>query len=387
MDIEVVIGANYGDEGKGLTTEFCCRRHANPIVVLSNGGCQRGHTVSNVEKGIQHVFHHFGSGTLFGVPSVYSKTFLLNPIKYNEEKKELESKGIKPIAFRAPSCVLQLPSDMFTNQMIEKARGLGKHGSCGWGIWETKVRNRDYFQLTFEQFASFDFKKKKSICLDCLEWQIENRLRGVDKSVFYEELHYIRDANFIMHFIKDFEEMADNVTILDNDNLLETNLDACGFDVEVMIVENAQGLLLDKKYAPKDENGRTDIHSTPSKCGLEGALEALGEDVPLDDVSTFYVSRTYLTRHGNGPFPEEDTSINFTDKTNVYNEYQGNIRFGSFSIDAIDKLLNRINIDGSSSRINVVLTHCNEIDGQFIKKCMKCPVYCSFDNNSKNFYG
>ena len=137
MTVEAVIGANYGDEGKGLFTEYLCRSRPSPIVVLSNGGSQRGHTVNNVEKGIRHVFHHFGSGTLLGVPSVYSKTFLLNPIKYIEEKRELEKVGIKPIAFRAPSCLLQMPSDMFTNQTLEKARGQSKHGSCGWGIWET----------------------------------------------------------------------------------------------------------------------------------------------------------------------------------------------------------------------------------------------------------
>ena len=79
MTIEAVIGANYGDEGKGLFTEYLCRNRPSPIVVLSNGGSQRGHTVSNHETSIRHVFHHFGSGTLLGVPSVYSKTFLLNP--------------------------------------------------------------------------------------------------------------------------------------------------------------------------------------------------------------------------------------------------------------------------------------------------------------------
>lgn len=45
MKIETVIGANYGDEGKGQTTYEICRKYGRPIVVLTNGGCQRGHTV------------------------------------------------------------------------------------------------------------------------------------------------------------------------------------------------------------------------------------------------------------------------------------------------------------------------------------------------------
>ena len=67
MTIEAVIGANYGDEGKGLFTEYLCRSRPSPIVVLSNGGSQSDHTVNNPEIGIRHVLHHFGSGTLLGI--------------------------------------------------------------------------------------------------------------------------------------------------------------------------------------------------------------------------------------------------------------------------------------------------------------------------------
>ena len=39
MNIDVVIGANYGDEGKGLATDFLCSTKCKPAVVLTNGGC------------------------------------------------------------------------------------------------------------------------------------------------------------------------------------------------------------------------------------------------------------------------------------------------------------------------------------------------------------
>lgn len=362
MKINVVIGANYGDEGKGLFTEYLCRSRPSPIVVLSNGGSQRGHTVNNVEKGIRHVFHHFGSGTLLGVPSVYSKTFLLNPIKYIEEKRELEKVGIKPIVFRAPSCLLQMPSDMFINQMLEKARGQSKHGSCGWGIWETIVRNSQHRKMTFETFASLDYEMKRRVLLEEIEWQLCSRLEDYKQHIDYNTMQCIMSEPFVKHFIQDFEEMAKDVKVLGSDNLLECEYK---YDVETFIVENGQGLLLDKKYAPIDENGRTDIHTTPSNCGIDGAIEAIGNDCHGEDIVANYISRTYFTRHGAGPFPEEDSSIKFKDETNISNAYQDSLKFGKIDETSAAQLLTRIKLDSSKNyttkKYNLVMTHCNEV--------------------------
>ena len=64
-NIKIVIGANYGDEGKGLATNFFAKQakenKEKTVVVLHNGGFQRGHTV--IHNDIRHVFHCFSSGT------------------------------------------------------------------------------------------------------------------------------------------------------------------------------------------------------------------------------------------------------------------------------------------------------------------------------------
>ena len=61
-NIKVVIGANFGDEGKGLMTDYFSHQALSNkedcVVVLANGGAQRGHTVTD-SNGAQHVFHHF----------------------------------------------------------------------------------------------------------------------------------------------------------------------------------------------------------------------------------------------------------------------------------------------------------------------------------------
>lgn len=381
MKIEAVIGANYGDEGKGLFTEYLCRNRPKPLVVMSNGGCQRGHTVNNTEKQIRHIFHHFGSGTLVGVPTVLSKTFLLNPIMFVQEYDELCHLGIAPDAHRSSECVIQLPSDMFINQQLEKHRALSsrKHGSCGWGIWETIVRNRDCRQLQFEDFLNMSFNDKKKCLDDALDWQIENRFKHENDLKLDEEvLKIIRSDSFNNHFIDDVCKMAKCCACITSENVVDWAENA-GY--KTLVIENAQGLLLDTAYAPQDENRRVDIHTTPSKTGLAGALKSLGCDVNSNDVTPNYISRTYITRHGAGPFPEETSNLKFKDKTNIYNEYQDSMRFGKLDYDAATLALKRISTDAHSFDCvpRIALTHMNE------SRCMLLEEnanYLSYEDDS-----
>ena len=384
MIIEAVIGANYGDEGKGLFTEYLCRNKPSPIVVLSNGGCQRGHTVCNSTIDVKHVFHHFGSGTLLGTPTVFSKTFILNPIKYIEERQELSLNCICPTVFRVPGCILQLPGDMFTNQTLEKARGSRKHGSCGWGIWETQVRNNEHFKLTFEDFSAMEHEAKKKCILEAIEWQLCSRLDDFKDKIDYSILKILTSESFCKHFISDFEEMEKSIVLLETDNVLDVNWEKHGIDVKTIVVENGQGLLLDKDYAPKDDDGLTTVHATPSKCGLAGALEAVNGEIGSTAVTANYITRTYFTRHGAGPFPEMTEDMSFADSTNVCNEYQDSIKFGRMTDELAEKLDKRVKTDSSSSCSdvdhNVVVTHCNEVEPCNSLKAI--ADFMSFDNDS-----
>lgn len=360
IKIEVVIGANYGDEGKGLFTEYLCRNRPKSIVVLSNGGCQRGHTVNNVELDIRHIFSHFGSGTLLGIPSIFSKTFLLNPIRFVNEKLELKQLGIDVQSYRAPDCILQLPCDMYINQSLEAYRNDTKHGSCGWGIWETIVRNEKR-PLLFNDFEKMSYSNKYEYYLNELNTGVNERLISKNISFNSSILDIIKSKPFIDHFIQDFEYMASECKCLESNDILENSYVK---DFETIIVENAQGLLLDKYYAPTDGNFRTDIHSTPSDCGIIGAIKAVGNGIEKSNVTANYITRTYFTRHGRGPFPEESNGIFFNDRTNIHNQYQESLRFGPMNISAIDRMMSRINADTSRCSYindsNIVVTHCNE---------------------------
>ena len=147
MEAFAVIGANWGDEGKGLITDFLCRQVENPLVIRYNGGCQAGHTVVSPE-GVRHVFSHFGSGTLAGAPTYLSKHFVVNPILFNREYDVLVEKGIVPKVCVHPDCIVTTPFDMMINQATEKARKGDRHGSCGYGLFETLQRVGTSFNFT-----------------------------------------------------------------------------------------------------------------------------------------------------------------------------------------------------------------------------------------------
>lgn len=134
MDVKVIAGANFGDEGKGLLTDyFAFQSKESCLVIKCNGGSQAGHTVVTPNF-IKHVFHHFGSGTFAQAKTYLSKDFIVNPILFRKEREELKQKGINPICFVNQKCLLTTPYDMLINQIAEKSRKEQKHGSCGVGI-------------------------------------------------------------------------------------------------------------------------------------------------------------------------------------------------------------------------------------------------------------
>jgi adenylosuccinate synthase len=140
MKVSVVLGLGFGDEGKGLTTNWLCKD--NDLVIRFNGGHQAGHTVVIGEN--RHVFSNFGSGTLKGAPTYWSKYCTIDPLGIMEEYKALKSIGANPVLYIDPYCPVVTPFDIASNRIKEKTK---THGSCGIGFGETVRRHESYFKL------------------------------------------------------------------------------------------------------------------------------------------------------------------------------------------------------------------------------------------------
>ena len=365
-NVKVVIGANYGDEGKGLMTSYFCReaRKANQsaVVVMSNGGAQRGHTVV-AEDGRRHVFHHFGSGTFEHADTFFCSSFILNPILFRQEYEELDIKfKMDNVKICAESfCRISTPFDMIANQIIEESRGDHRHGSCGLGIWETVLR---YEKLDFDNrfwfyLYNINFDISENDIRECITdirdeymiWRLKSE--GIDeipdawKDIWYSD-------SLITNYIEDLMFMCSKVKIEPRKYLRK-------FDT--IVIENGQGLMLDEK------NGD---HSTPSSTGLDipsQIIEIIDDRCDLK-IEVCYVTRTYITRHGAGPLPEECDASEILegifDKTNVFNPWQGYIRYAKMNVEEVEK---RILSDFTEHRVKgrsewvktVAVTHTNEL--------------------------
>lgn len=320
VKVKVVIGSNYGDECKGLATAYFAKEYTPCLNVLFNGGCQRGHTVE-MTNGTRHVFHHLGSGTFYGAYTYFDQDFIVNPIIFNVEYQEIREMGIVPCCYVSPNCRVSTPYDAFINQIVEDSRGDSRHGSCGFGIWETQKRHENgKYALTFKELTSKTDDEIIQYLSDIATDYFPKRLEeyGIkDIPEIYRVL--INSKNLHFHFLCDVRAMQSVVEICEFDKLFPY--------FNTIVFEGAQGLALDEN---NKENYPNVTASKTTSC------------VPVErvknydcDIEICYVTRSYFTRHGAGNFPtecdKEKINVSIEDKTNVYNEYQQSIRYGLFS--------------------------------------------------------
>ena len=358
-DIKVVVGANFGDEGKGLMTDYFCHKAISKnktcIVVMSNGGAQRGHTV-NLLDGKKHVFNHFGSGTFVGADTYCPSEFILNPMQFVKELEDLQQLLVRmPVVYVETLCRWSTPYDMIINQIVEAARGDKKHGSCGMGIWETVYR----WSVQPDLYTIYEFNKLPDILkvshLKRIrdEW-LPRRLKEHGVSGIPAEWEDIVTSDFlIQNFIEDVRVFCANTTRVCRP-ILNT--------YDTVVFESGQGLLLDENMTFYGDN------TTPSNTGIHNACKRINTQFDSANVEFCYVTRTYMTRHGAGRFVTEcdKASINpkMFDETNITNPFQDNLRYGELNIDNLKLRVenNLLNATGLkfNHRASIAVTHTNE---------------------------
>jgi len=312
----VIIGANFGDEGKGKVTDYYASKLGeNTLVIRFNGGAQAGHTVLT-PKGKRHIFSHFGSGTLAGAKTYLSKFFVVNPIIFRREFKELKDLGVEPQVFVDGDCFVTTPYDMILNQLLEESRGLSRHGSCGIGFNETIERSlRNGYKISVSDGYEISDKLK-----DIQNGYLPKRLKELNIREVFDKWNEVKtNPNIISHYLEDLEFFRDNVIVSDPEWFRRLNL----------IFEGSQGLMLDEDYGYFP-------HVTRSRTGLSNVCK-LVSDFGIDFFNITYVTRPYITRHGKGPLHYELNGAPYSrveDKTNICNKYQGPLRFAILDLDS-----------------------------------------------------
>ncbi|MCB1921309.1 MAG: adenylosuccinate synthase [Candidatus Competibacteraceae bacterium] len=296
----VVIGAQWGDEGKGKVVDLLTENAA--AVVRFQGGHNAGHTL--VIHGQKTILHLIPSGILHeGVACLIGNGVVLSPAALLTEVDQLEQQGVAVVERLriSEACPLILPYHIALDQAREKARGERAIGTTGRGIgpaYEDKIARRavrlgDLFHP--ERFAA-----KLGEVLDFHNFVLKNYFQAepVDfQTVLNETLVFMAER---------LRPLAADVTRL---------LDAHRQRGDNMLFEGAQGAMLDIDHG-------TYPYVTSSNTTTGGASTGTGLGPRYLDY-VLGITKAYTTRVGGGPFPTE-----LFDETGNYLAERGH-EFGS----------------------------------------------------------
>jgi adenylosuccinate synthase len=275
----VVIGTQWGDEGKGKIVDFLTERAV--AVTRFQGGHNAGHTL--VIEGQQTILHLIPSGILReGVQCLIGNGVVLSPSALLEEIQMLEAKGV-PVRERlriSDACPLLLPYHVALDHAREQARGKAKIGTTGRGIgpaYEDKVARRG---LRVSDLSNRDqFAAKLREVVDYHNFALLNYFKAepVDFQKVLDESLAIADT--LAPMVADIPEL---LAQLRDKNVL---------------FEGAQGTLLDI-----DQGTYPFVTSSNTTAGGAATGSGVG---PRDIDYILGITKAYTTRVGSGPFPSE----------------------------------------------------------------------------------
>ena len=324
----IIVGLGFGDEGKGLATDFYCQHSEKPLVVRFNGGHQAGHTVVKA-NGMRHIFSSFGAGTLSGAPTYWSSYCTVSLAALLREYGEL-SGLIAPKLLLDPQCPVTTHYDVLFNRAVEATRGSERHGSCGLGFGATIERNQKFgIKLTVHDLLIKSAFKAK---LKVIRSYYQQRINSETKFSFKQFDHDKEDYQFEQDAAAFAQLKASGVIDLTRAENIFSNESPWN----TFVFEGAQGILLDMDFGHYP-------HVTRSNTTSKNALQILQRYAPeiAAGATIAYVTRCYQTRHGAGPFQPIDCEFLFANEleTNVFNAYQGEFRIGPLNVDALNYAL------------------------------------------------
>ncbi|MEN2786441.1 adenylosuccinate synthase [Sphingomonas qilianensis] len=275
-----VIGAQWGDEGKGKIVDWLAERA--DVVVRFQGGHNAGHTLVVGEK--VYKLSLLPSGIVRGTPSVIGNGVVLDPWALKAEVEKLAGQGVSitpDTLMIADNCALILPFHRDLDSLREDASGAGKIGTTRRGIgpaYEDKVGRRALRVCDLAHLDALDAQ------LDRLTAHHDALRAGfgeppIDRAALIAELREI--AGFVLQFAKP----------------VWRDLNAQRAAGKRILFEGAQGVLLDV-----DHGTYPFVTSSNTISGTAAGGSGLG---PSAVGFVLGITKAYTTRVGSGPFPTE----------------------------------------------------------------------------------
>jgi len=279
MKVDVLLGLQWGDEGKGKIVDVLAPKY--DVVARFQGGPNAGHTLEF--DGIKHVLHQIPSGIFRDkTRNIIGNGVVLDPIVFKTEIEKLSkyNLNVRDNLFISKKATLIVPTHRLLDQAYEKAKGVDKIGSTLKGIgpsYQDKIGRQglrvgdvlsDNFEAKFKKLTEIHFEILKNHSIDFNWPELEAQ--------FFDAITFLKGFNLIdsEYFIN--EELNKNSTVL---------------------AEGAQGSLLDIDFGSYP-------FVTSSNTVTAGACTGLGVS-PSRIGEVFGIFKAYSTRVGSGPFPTE----------------------------------------------------------------------------------
>ncbi|MDE7153829.1 MAG: adenylosuccinate synthase [Muribaculaceae bacterium] len=280
MKVDVLLGLQWGDEGKGKVVDVLTPRY--DIVARFQGGPNAGHTLEFDNK--KYVLRSIPSGVFQnGRTNIVGNGVVLDPVLFMEEAKALEESGvdIRKAVKLAKKIHLIMPTHRMLDAANEKAKGGAKIGTTGKGIGPTYTdkisRNglrlgdtlRDDFATRYEAARDRHVAMLKAMDAD-LGNLAELESKWMDAIEYLKTYDIVDGEQFVNQALKDGKRV---------------------------LCEGAQGTMLDVDYGSYP-------FVTSSNTITAGACSGLGV-APNKIGDVFGIFKAYCTRVGSGPFPTE----------------------------------------------------------------------------------
>jgi len=280
MSVDILLGLQWGDEGKGKIVDYLAGNY--DIIARFQGGPNAGHTL--VIDGVKTVLHTVPSGIMHdGLVNVIGNGVVIDPVTLRKEIENLLSKGIEvnKRLFISKKAHLILPTHKILDAASEASKGVNKIGSTLRGISPTYMdkTGRNGFRVGDILDANFKgiyekIKEKHLKLLTIYDYQ-DFELPEIERT-WFEAIEFLRGLNLI-----------------DSEYYLNNALSKG----KKILAEGAQGTMLDIDFG-------TYPFVTSSNTITSGACNGLGI-APTRIKEVIGISKAYCTRVGTGPFPTE----------------------------------------------------------------------------------
>ena len=279
MKVDVVLGLQWGDEGKGKIVDVLAKGY--PVVARFQGGPNAGHSLHFEDK--KFVLHTIPSGVFRkGTLNIIGNGVVIDPIIFKAECEEIEESGVpaKERIAISKKAHLILPSHRIIDAASEASKGASKIGSTLKGIGPTYMDKTGRNGLRVGDILADNFLERFNA--------LKNKHISFLKQFDYEYDINEREAEWLeaVEYLKSFN-LVDGEYLING--LLSEN--------KRVLAEGAQGSLLDVDFGSYPF-----VTSSTTTCA--GACTGLGiSPSKIGVVSGIF--KAYCTRVGSGPFPTE----------------------------------------------------------------------------------